>query len=575
LDRHEEIMKGDVMKKGILVAMILMVYDVSSAGMVATPERPMWMVSLSGMVQRPLNLSPEDLDVFRQVTVRSSGEAIVYQGIPLKSLMEFVHIRKEGSPFPETIDLGILIRSRNGNKVLLSWGEVFEQDPSDVVLTLSKSDTQTGTLESESVETEFPRLIMIHDQDPERWLKGVVNIEAVEVASPAPKVKEVTKTSPAFTIVQKGLAPLRVEDLTAYPYGEVSIQVPSGEEISTYSGAYLADLLASLGLKGNLNTMLILMSESGRQCAVSYGELTLSAHGQRILIADRIDGETIKDTGRFHIVFPNDRSGDRRIEALKCIDVVQVKQEPRIYVIGMGCGDTRLLTLEALSYIYKTDAFVCNDDIGTRFRDYMGNKPVLFNPMMQVSWFYRRIYPDTPLKEAEAIVAKIYDDNIQQIRAQLKAGKTIALLEPGDPTVYGGWTNWLPQHFEKDLIQVVAGISSFNVGNALLGRNVTEGSVLITEPKDLLGSEDLIRAVAEGGDTMVIFMGLKDLTKLVPLFLKYYRHDTPTHLVYNAGQNYQEKRISTTLDRAVDAAEQESDRFLGLIYIGWDLELGR
>ena len=45
----------------------------------------------------------------------------------------------------------------------------------------------------------------------------------------------------------------------------------------------------------------------------------------------------------------------------------------------MGCADTNLVTLEAISHAARADAFVCPPDLQKRFAKYMGGKPVLLN----------------------------------------------------------------------------------------------------------------------------------------------------------------------------------------------------
>jgi siroheme synthase len=48
-------------------------------------------------------------------------------------------------------------------------------------------------------------------------------------------------------------------------------------------------------------------------------------------------------------------------------------------MIGVGCGDTDLISLEAISYTARADAFVCAADVKQRFAKHMGNKPILLD----------------------------------------------------------------------------------------------------------------------------------------------------------------------------------------------------
>jgi len=78
----------------------------------------------------------------------------------------------------------------------------------------------------------------------------------------------------------------------------------------------------------------------------------------------------------------------------------------------------------------------------------------------------------------------------------------------------------------------------------------------------------LLKALAEKGETLCIFMGLKDIDNLVVEFLKYYNGQTPAYLAYKAGYSGSEHLIQTTLDGLRKAADDYPEKFLGLIYVG-------
>jgi precorrin-4 methylase len=220
-----------------------------------------------------------------------------------------------------------------------------------------------------------------------------------------------------------------------------------------------------------------------------------------------------------------------------------------------------LITLEAISAMGKADAFVCPEDIKKRFAKYMGNKPVLLDPFKNKGFVLGKNRKDSEVQGAE---------ETQVIRDALQVGKTVAFLDYGDPTIYPGW------HWLGDLVKnakFISGISAFNAVNAMIGKNITcRGSIIITFPQGLKDNEALLNTVAKNGDTLVIFVGLKELKNLKPLFLKYYKETTPVHLAYRAGYSDSEKLIKTTLAEAPDVAEKEQEKFLGMIYIGPCLE---
>ena len=159
--------------------------------------------------------------------------------------------------------------------------------------------------------------------------------------------------------------------------------------------------------------------------------------------------------------------------------------------------------------------------------------------------------------------------NIQSIRDALHAGKNVALLEYGDPTLYGSWRYWL-QEF-TDQIEVIPGLSAFNVSNAMIKNVLCEeckGSIVLTVPKGLKANEPLLRSVAESGDTVVVFIGLREMKNLMPLFQKYYPETTPVTVVYRAGYSDSERLVKTTFRDIMNITEKEEEQSLGMIYIG-------
>jgi precorrin-4 methylase len=244
--------------------------------------------------------------------------------------------------------------------------------------------------------------------------------------------------------------------------------------------------------------------------------------------------------------------------------------QPRVYVIGVGCADTSLITLEAISYMGKADVFVAPEDISSRFGKYMGGKPILFDPLADNEPWFKKKKENAELSDAE-VKEKLEKQralHLEQIRGALKEGKNVALLDWGDPTIFGGWEHWLETQFQG-WITVVPGISAFNAANAMMVKDVgCNGAVVLSSPNGLVGNDGMIGALATRGDTLAIFMGLRDLKTLVPLLAKYYPAATPVYVAYKAGYSKSERLVKTTLAEVVALAGREKEQHLGVIYIG-------
>ncbi|MCF8119602.1 MAG: hypothetical protein K9L83_05285, partial [Deltaproteobacteria bacterium] len=250
------------------------------------------------------------------------------------------------------------------------------------------------------------------------------------------------------------------------------------------------------------------------------------------------------------------------------IEVISLRQDPRIYVIGVGCGDTDLITLEAISYMAKADVFVCPPDIQTQFSKYMGNKPVLLNLYEFVPPVMKKKNPDLSPEALEALMEKKQAHAADTIRQAVREGKTVAILEYADPTIWSGWRyTW--DAFLRGSVEIVPGISSFNVSNAMIKEDIAcNGSVVISTPRGLKENPALVKAMGQKGETLCIFMGLKEVADLVPLLQQGYAEHTPACLVYKAGYSDSEALVRTTLDRLVETAGHAREKFLGLIYVG-------
>jgi siroheme synthase len=287
-----------------------------------------------------------------------------------------------------------------------------------------------------------------------------------------------------------------------------------------------------------------------------------------MIIAHRLDDEPLERGGRFALVVPDDLMADRWVKAVEQIEVISLTCDPKLYVIGLGCGDTNLITLEAISSMARADVFVCSQDVEERFGKYMGNKPVLLDLYEFAPPILKRKNPQLSAAELENLLRNKRSQAAEAIRQALDRGRSVAVLEYGDPTIWSGW-RWTRNFFAESTIEVVPGLSSFNVSNALIKKDIgCNGSVVVTTPWGLEDNQAMLEALAENGETLAIFMGLKELPNLVPICKKYYPAETPAYLVYKAGYGKSEHVIETTLAGLVQAARDYREKFLGLIYLG-------
>jgi precorrin-4 methylase len=543
--------------------------------------------SITGQVKHPLILNTGDLNKFQTVRVRMNNidKSGTYQGVfdtqgvPLKHLLDICGLQKEDTAFSKPVDLAILVRNSSGKQIVLSWGEVFYKNPANVSIAFAADPVNPhhGASSSQAEQLKrkihFPKLIVAGDYYADRSLEGIVNIEVVNLqrGGKSQRIKELY--SPEFNLIGTVEKTLAVRDLSAYPRTEIAaIGVGEGkgyEGTRNHEGVSLVELLTQAGVKQDLNMVIVFTAPDGYRSLISYGELFLSAQGKRIVIADREQGELLKRNGKFMLVLPDDLHADRYVKAVSKIETVSLKMNPKLYIIGVGPGDTNLITPEALSYLGKTDAIASPEDIRRRFAKYLEGKDVLFDPMpLLKKQFFKEANPRLAATEIDKAFESERVKAVGKIKDAFAAGKNVAFLDWGDPLIFGS-SRWIKDFFTDAEIETVPSISAFNVANAVVDRDVTcGGSVILTAANAIENNEALVKAAAANGDTLAVFMGLKELKKLIPLLNKYYKDSTPISIAYNAGISRSEQLVRSTLKDILSKTDKEQEKNLGMIYIG-------
>ena len=585
------------MKKNILrwVGCFIIILSVHSVGLAASSSG----FSISGAVKQPIRLTIENLPKFQSVNIRLNEVdgaknfrgVFNYQGVPLRALLELAYIQKEESSFSKTLDMAIVVRNKAGKQVVLSWGEVFYKNPAEIIIAFSSSPIMPHQSEGYKKWSDllnqpigFPKLVVANDFYSDRCLEDITAIEVIDLN---PKLKTQKKDplySPSFAITGEVKNPLQVSDLSAYVRTETMIKPVSDGSgylgIKTIQGVPLAELLKKAGASMDANTVYLLSAPDGYRTLLSFGELFLNPAGTRILIVEQDGNLPLEKGGKFNLHLPDELSTDRAVSAVQNIDVVNLSRSPQVYIISVGCADTSLLTLEAISYLNTADAVVASEDIVKRYTFYIGQRPVLFDPLKiptPKSGKDGKYKEDGKIshQEREKLKAERNAEAVRIIRAELNKGKSVALLEYGDPAIYGIFRG-INASFADHEKRIIPGVSAFNASNTLIGKNMTcKGSVILSSPSSLKENPDLLKAIAAKGDTLAIFMGLKEMKELMPLLKMNYPGLTPLTFAIRAGYSNSQRLIKTTLEKALEAVEnenEENEQWLGMIYVGSCLE---
>ncbi|MDY6844542.1 MAG: SAM-dependent methyltransferase [Thermodesulfobacteriota bacterium] len=245
-----------------------------------------------------------------------------------------------------------------------------------------------------------------------------------------------------------------------------------------------------------------------------------------------------------------------------------------IYLVGMGPGDPDLTTLRAIEVIKQADLIICSPTMRERFSRELKGKKVFETS----GWFWRFYGKDcSELKgkersRCEEITGK-RNEVIARVRQEVKEGKRLAILDRGDPLIYGPWA-WSLEEFQDLDPVVVPGVSCFNAAHAALKKDVTWSDTVkstILTANDWPGTQDTIKNLASNQVTMVIFMMGIELKDLIVKLSTHYSPHTPIAIICHAGYKEKERVIKGTLATILDKTRNEKLSFEHLVYVGENL----
>jgi hypothetical protein len=308
------------------------------------------LISVTGLVSRPLNLSLEDLDRFQTVHVqlnevmkdKSYRGVFYYQGVPLREILGLASIEKKDTDFPKNIDLAVLIRNRQGREVVLSWGEIFYRNSTDIIIANSASPILPHKDCSSCHETDFykpymdvfhrpigfPKLVVACDAYADRSLEDIVSIQVVNPRPEVPGDRSKKLFSPSFTVTGAVKKDVTVKDLSGYPRREMSItHLGEGKGfhgIQDFSGAVFKSVIRAAGIEPDLCMVFHVSAPDGYRSLFSYGEVFLDKTGDRMFIADTVDGGPIEEGGKFFLIPSDDLMSDRDVKSVEKIEVLSL-----------------------------------------------------------------------------------------------------------------------------------------------------------------------------------------------------------------------------------------------------------
>jgi len=216
--------------------------------------------------------------------------------------------------------------------------------------------------------------------------------------------------------------------------------------------------------------------------------------------------------------------------------------EAKVWLIGAGPGDPELLTLKAVRALSEADVVLIDD---------------LVNPL---------ILEHCPKARVIAVGKRggcrsTPQDFIQRLMLRYaRQGRCVARLKGGDPCIFGRGGEeaaWLHAHgIEAELINgITAGLAgATQCGISLTLRGVSRGVTLVTaHTQD--DSPLNWKALAQGGTTLVVYMGVSKLEEVRQgLLAGGLAGETAVAMIENASLPQQREQRSTLMQLCEDAA---------------------
>jgi len=252
-----------------------------------------------------------------------------------------------------------------------------------------------------------------------------------------------------------------------------------------------------------------------------------------------------------------------------------------LYLVSIGIGDPDNITVRAQKTLSQADVVFGMKHLRERYAELLQGKEFheaghgLFREMRAP------VNRDTQASEGKTRRAEQLEERAaleetarRVIREAVAAGKTVAILEYGDPLIYGPQAGYLREFADLDPV-VIPGVSSFNAANAALRREITAGthshSVILTRAPDASRDAehlDTLKTLAQSRSTMVFFTMRSQLPAFVAAMQEVYPGDTPVAIVSHAGSWDEQDVIEATLDSLLERVGDRELPFEHLIYVG-------
>jgi precorrin-4/cobalt-precorrin-4 C11-methyltransferase len=191
----------------------------------------------------------------------------------------------------------------------------------------------------------------------------------------------------------------------------------------------------------------------------------------------------------------------------------------RVYIIGAGPGDPKLLTVRAVELIAACPV-------------------VLYTGSLVPREALTSARPDATVLDSSGMTL---DEIIQVILSARDAGHDVARVHTGDPLIFGSTAEQMRRLDELGIpYEIVPGVSAFTAAASVLGRELTlpelSQTVILTraEGRTPMPDGEKLADLARHGATMALFLSITLLDEVTAALAPAYGSDCPVAVIHKA-----------------------------------------
>jgi len=224
----------------------------------------------------------------------------------------------------------------------------------------------------------------------------------------------------------------------------------------------------------------------------------------------------------------------------------------KVYIIGAGPGDPKLITvkgaelIERCPIVFYTGSLVPREVVG-------------------------RARPDAKVLDSSGMDL---NQIIEILKEAHRNNQDVARVHTGDPSIFGSTAEQIRKMEELGIAyEIIPGVSSFTAAAAMLGKELTlpelSQTVIVTraEGRTLMPEKEKLHMLAAHEATIVLFLSVSLMRKIVKELSPHYGEDCPVAVVQKATWPDQ-KIVLGTLKDIADKVREAKITETAIIIVG-------